>query len=343
MTKKIEDLVVVITGASSGIGRATALELARRGANVVVAARREQLLQQLARECNLLSDHEAIAIPTNVADETAVEELARQTIEHFGRIDVWVNNAGVLALGFFEELPPDVFRQVIETNFFGEVHGSRAALKQFLKQGHGTLINIASMMAEMGGPYYSAYVASKFAIRGFSECLRTEIELQKAHNVHVCTVMPATIDTPIFEHAANYSVRAIQPLPPVYPVEEVAKTILRCIEKPQNEVFAGSAARVFDSLHSLAPNMTDSLMARQVDRMDFKDDEPATPTSGNLFAPMEVGTGITGGWHGEERTQVRRVISAVSAGAAALGSGLAAWAWLRHRANAQTFSSGLHE
>jgi NAD(P)-dependent dehydrogenase (short-subunit alcohol dehydrogenase family) len=295
MTKPITESVIVITGASSGIGRATALELARRGASVVVAARREPLLQEVVAECQRLGK-QALAVPTDVTNEAAVENLAQETLARFGRLDVWINNAGVLAAGRFEEIPSEVFNRVIETNFLGYVYGARAALQQFRAQGYGILINNASLESQMGAPYFSPYTASKFAIRGFSESLREEVEALDKIDIHVCTVMPATIDTPLFQHAANYTGRAVKALPPVYEVETAAKTLADLIEHPQREVFVGSAARVLTAMHTAAPAVTEHTFAKQVDKGHLSQNQDVSQTPGNLFEPVYEGTTASGGW-----------------------------------------------
>ncbi len=155
----IRDAVVVITGASSGIGRATAIGFARQGAAVVLAARREWALREIAESCERLGVP-TLVVPTDTTDEDAVRALVQAALERFGRIDVWVNNAGVGLYARFEDTPAADFRKVIETNFFGYVHGARAVLPHFYRQGHGVLINNASIMARVPGPYVSAYAAS---------------------------------------------------------------------------------------------------------------------------------------------------------------------------------------
>ena len=328
MPKQLQDSVVVITGASSGIGRATALEFARQGANVVVGARRDSLLQDVVNECKQLSGREALAVATDVRDEQSVQNLAKQASATFGHIDVWVNDAGVGAFGRFEETPPEIFREVIETNFFGTVYGARAVVPYFRKQQQGTLINISSLLGTIGGAYYTAYTSSKFAVRAFGEGLREEIEvLDGAKNIHVCTVLPATIDTPFFHHAANYTGRAVQAMPPVYPAEQVAKTVVKLALKPKRETYVGNAGRMIGFMHNVAPGLAEVMMAKQIDTTHFKP-ESSPVTDGAVSAPMKTGTDINGGWQGGPQSIARTVATASIATAA---TALLTWAWLRNR------------
>jgi NAD(P)-dependent dehydrogenase (short-subunit alcohol dehydrogenase family) len=293
MPRAIKDSVVVITGASSGIGRATALKLALEGATLLLAARREAVLEEVAAECNRLGGR-AIAVPTNVTDEAAVKALAQRAIDTFGRLDVWVNNAAVTLFARFEDAPTEVFRQVIETNVFGYVHGVRAALPYFREQGSGILINVDSVVGIGTQPYTSAYVMSKYAIRGMAGCLRMELNLDQAHDIHVCTVLPATIDTPLFNQAANYTGRAAKAMDPVYPAESVADAIVGLIERPQREVIVGEAGYLMVGQSTLAPDLYEHTMAQQVDQNHLQD-WPVLSTNGNLFEPMEKAS-ISGGW-----------------------------------------------
>ena len=319
MPRKIEESVVVITGASSGIGRATALAFARRNAAVVLAARRENLLREVEAECERLGGR-ALVVPTDVTEEAAVQALARRAVEHFGRLDVWVNNAAVTVLGRFDETPADVYRRVIETTLFGYIHGARAALPSSHAQGGGVLINNASMVAKLPQPYASAYVVAKHGVRGLALSLRQELSLEGAADIHVCTVMPATIDTPFFQHAGNYTGRATRAMPPVYPVEKVANTIVRLAEKPRRETFVGASGRMLNLQFGLAPNLTERLLARMVDRFHLYQDRPAAPTPGNVLEPMQEGSGVNGGWRTGDRSTARRV---VAVGAAAVPAALA--------------------
>ncbi len=306
--RTLKGSVVVITGASSGIGRATALELARRGALLALAARRPQPLIELAGDCGRLGAR-AIAVPTDITDPEQVDALARHALDTFGRIDSWINDAAVTSFGSFEETPPEAFRRVLETNFFGTVHGARTALARFREQGSGVLVNVDSVIGHGAFPFQAAYVASKFAVRGLSESLREELA---GTEIHVCTILPASIDTPLFEHAANYSGRAIQPPGLIAPADRVAAAIARVLERPQREVAVGSAARGMIRLHRAAPRLFEWVAGTEVRRDSFGD-EPAERTDGNLFHPTAGWSGISGGWRPLARERTAIAASAVGA------------------------------
>lgn len=310
---RLQDKVVVITGASSGIGRATALKFARKGATVVVAARREEPLREVAEECERLAGR-SLAVITDVTREREVETLARRTVETFGRIDVWVNNASVTLFSRFEEAPPDDYRRVIETNLFGYIHGARAVLPYFREQGHGVLINNATVFAKVGAPYISAYVTSKFGIRGFSECLRTEVQ---GDGIEVCTVLPASIDTPLFQHAGNFTGRAIQPLKPIYSAEKVARAIVRCAVRPRPELIVGRSGWPLPFVRSLMPRVYDRMIFKAVDSGHFQEAQ-AEPTSGNLHRAMPAWTSTDGGWRPHRAARFGALALAVAGAGAGL-------------------------
>jgi NAD(P)-dependent dehydrogenase (short-subunit alcohol dehydrogenase family) len=313
---------VVVTGASSGIGRVTALRLAEQGANVVAAARREEPLGTLIEECQARGA-EALAVPTDVADEASMRALAQAAIDRFGRIDGWVNNASVSLIGRFEDLPPDAFRRTIDVNFFGVVHGCRAALAAFRPQGRGTIVNVASLAGRIGSPYYSAYAAAKHAVVGFSQSLR--MELRNEPGIEVCTVMPAAIDTPFFQHSGNYAGRPFKPIRPFYRPEMVADLIVGLLQRPRREVFAGESARVATWFRTIAPGVFEPAFGEVVDRDHFFQ-EPAPSTPGNVFEPVPYGTEITGGWSKRQASMVGPSRLAGVAAAAALMLGVVALA-----------------
>jgi NAD(P)-dependent dehydrogenase (short-subunit alcohol dehydrogenase family) len=290
---RLKDKVVVITGASSGIGRATALALASRGAGpLVLVARREAALGEVVDACQDAGG-EAWAAPADITDADAVEQVAHQVIGRHGRIDAWINDAAVNAYGALDEVPVEAWHRVIETNVFGTYHGLRSVIPWMRAQGHGVIVNVASVLADLPAPMQSAYGASKHALRGLSDSARAE--LSDLPDVHVCTVLPGPIDTPIFGAAANYAGRAIAPLAPVIDAARVAEAIVGCLERPRPDVVVGLGGKGVLGLRRLIPGATKRAAARQVEEGHFQD-RLVPPNDGNLFEP-EPGTGsVSGGW-----------------------------------------------
>jgi NAD(P)-dependent dehydrogenase (short-subunit alcohol dehydrogenase family) len=305
MPRPLEQAVVAITGATSGIGRASALRFARRGSSLALCARAPEPLDGVRRECEA-AGAAVLTRPLDVSDEEAVEAFARDAEERFGRIDVWLNNAGVIAYGEFLQIPSEVFRQVVETNLMGQVHGARAALRRFRPQGAGVLINLSSVWGRVSSPQVSPYVASKYAIRAFSETLRGE--LADEPDIHVVSVVPEAIDTPIFDHGANYSGHRIRPVPPVLSPEEVAEGIEACAESPRREVSYGRAGRALEVLHALAPPLYRRL-AQPAFVGGTMAPQRADPASGNVLASSEPHA-VEGGWRSRRRPTLRRAFLA---------------------------------
>jgi NAD(P)-dependent dehydrogenase (short-subunit alcohol dehydrogenase family) len=292
MRRRIEDTVTVITGASSGIGRATALAFAKEGGTVVVAARREAALQELAQECEAAGGH-ALAVAVDVTDGQAVEALVPRAIETFGRVDAWINNAAVTLFGRFEETPIADFRRVIDTNLLGYVHGARAILPWFREQGRGVLVNVSSGVGKIPQPFAAAYVISKYGIVALSDCLRQE--LWDVPDVHVVTVLPPAIDTPLFQQGGNYMGRAAKPMGPIYDPENLAQAILSAVLAPRREVIVGANIRAAIVAQKIVPGLFDRWAARIVEKKHFQE-RPIPPTSGNLFEPMPQYASVRGGW-----------------------------------------------
>jgi len=322
---RAENMVVVITGASRGIGRATAKRFAERGASVVLAARSEGALLEAAAECEALGG-EALAVPTDVAEWGSVEGLARRAVERFGRIDVWVNNAVLAAVGRLEEVPPEANRRVVEANLLGYVHGAQAALPRFREQGSGVLINMSSGFGLVGAPYAGAYTATKFAQRGLAQALRGEL---RGTGIQVCTIMPGGVDTPAYRLAANYSGRAMGFDGFLASPDTIARVVVRCAERPRPEVVVGNSVRTLRLAHALAPRIVERAVARTVDRGLLRQ-EPSESSPGNLYESSAEWASADGGFNREaKRRAALRVRRAVVAGASVIGPSILAWVLFR--------------
>ncbi|HEX2179362.1 MAG TPA: SDR family NAD(P)-dependent oxidoreductase [Actinomycetota bacterium] len=274
------ETVVVVTGASSGIGRITTLKLLEAGASVVACSRPSELLNELARDAEALPGR-LVAVEGDVADSGTARRLAGVAVESFGHLDVWVNNAAVMAFGAFNQVPEEAFRRVIDVNLHGYANGARAALDQFRRQGRGLLVNVSSVLGKLSGPNMSPYVASKFAIQGMCEVLRCELT---GSPIRVCNVLPGGVNTSLYRDCANYTGRNVRPLYPLQRAEAVAETVLKTIRRPRRERRVGRAARVQLLAHLISPKIYEQVVGRVFPLMLFgRDKVPAGP--GNLFEP----------------------------------------------------------
>ena len=251
----------VITGASSGVGRATALEFASRGINVVIAARGEDALDEAADACRKFGV-DVLAVPTDMSKSAEVSSLAAKAVAKYGSIDHWVNNAGVLAFGEFEQMPTDVIEQVIQTNLIGYAHGAHAALNIFKKQGYGVLLNNISIGGWVALPYGTAYSASKFGLRGLTESLQGEYS--KYPDIHICALYPGFQNTPGIDHAANYSGIALTTPPPYFDPKRLAAQIADIAEDPKDAVFTDWTAPLIKNTYAIAPKLTRNTMGAVV-------------------------------------------------------------------------------
>lgn len=293
----LRNKVVVITGASSGIGRATARLFAERGARLVLAARRADALERVAAEC---ASHgtRALAVPTDVSDAIAVEALAEVALAEFGVIDVWVNNAGVYVMGELQDVPTDVLHRVVEVNLYGVLHGMRAALPVMRGQGRGTIINVASMAGKAPYALAAVYCATKAGVRALTEAVRQE---QPRGTVDICAVSPPAVDTPLFQHAANFTRRVIKPPKPVYAVERAARDIVRCAERPRREIGVGLMPAMMGLMRTLMQPIYERIAPAMM-RNQHLAKVPAGDGPGNLFSPRPP-AGESGGWRQLGRTQ----------------------------------------
>jgi short-subunit dehydrogenase len=308
--------VVVITGASSGIGRATALKFAKNGDTLVVAARRKNLLDDLVDECEERGT-EAVAVETDVSEEKSVEKLARTAVKKFGRIDVWINDAGVGAVGKFDEVKPEEHRRVIETNLDGTINGSWYALRQFHQQREGTLINISSVLGKITQPYMASYAASKHGVRALSACIRQELWLNDMEDVHVCTVFPQSVDTPFFENEANRSGFKVKPAPPIEDPEHVADVIFGLAEEPQDEAHVGKMGKFMAMQQKMARGMTEKQMSLMTEKKHFDRSQKERGNSGILWKANKSGDGdIHGGWKNGSSWKKSASVAGIAAPAA---------------------------
>lgn len=237
-------------------------------------------------------------MPTDVSDEADVAALARAAGDRFGRIDAWINNAGVMAYGRFDEVPMEWHRQVVATNLLGPMSGAAEALRRFRVQERGVLVNVASLYAEMTTPFVSSYVTSKFGLLGFSRVLQRD--LVPADGIPVCAVLPSSIDTPIFQHAGNYTGNEVFPIPPVVDLDRVVRSILRSIDEPRPEVTVGVIGRLLALGHTGAPAIYRRLVVPVMEHLGFGDESrPAEP--GNVFIPAPPFDQQRGGWHEPRR------------------------------------------
>jgi short-subunit dehydrogenase len=271
--KSIDEQVIVITGASSGIGLATAEMAVERGARVVLAARSGEELRETVERLNR-NGKRATYVVADVADERAVETIAQTAEREFGGFDTWVNNAGISIYGRLVDVPLEDKRRVFETNFWGTVYGCRAAVKRLRTTG-GALINVGSIVSEFAIPLQGIYSASKHAVKGYTDALRMELE-EEGWPISVTLVKPGAIDTPFPEHARKHMAEQAKHTAPVYPPEEVAHAILRCAERPMREIVVGGGPRLMVAMAAIAPRLTELYLEQTAIHGQRRSDEAAS-------------------------------------------------------------------
>lgn len=286
--KELKDKTIVITGASSGAGRAAALKFAQQHCNLVLAARNETALNEVKAECEELGAV-VFVVPTDTSDAKAMIALAN-SVE---AIDVWINNAGVLAAGDFDKTPMAVHEQVIRTNLIGYMNGAHAVLPIFKQQGTGVLINNVSIGGFLPVPYGAGYTAAKFGLRGWSEALKGE--LTDWPEIHVCDLFPAFLDTPGIQHAGNHTGKVLKPAPPVYDPNRLADAMVAIAQNPSSSTYVGSASILLKVAHAIAPElmtkMTGFVMRRYLNSAD-----PIALSDGNVFTTVDYGMATHGGF-----------------------------------------------
>ncbi|WP_331271971.1 SDR family NAD(P)-dependent oxidoreductase [Motilibacter aurantiacus] len=273
--------VVVVVGASSGIGRATALALAGRGDTVVLSARGRDGLERVAAECAGLPGR-TLVLPADARSAEDMRRLAESAVASLGRIDGWVQSAGVIAYGRVEDVPSEVFRAVLETNVLGVVHAAQAALPVMRAQRSGVLVVLGSLLDKATAPLMGSYVSSKWAVRGLTRVLRQET--RDAPGVSVCSVAPAGVDTPIYRSAGTYAGRLGSPPPPADAPETVAAAVLACLDRPRRQVVVGPASRLVQAGFVVLPPVYDALVGPLLRVLGLAPGRVG-PTTGNVLSP----------------------------------------------------------
>ncbi|MBA2501615.1 MAG: SDR family oxidoreductase [Pyrinomonadaceae bacterium] len=323
--KKLKKQVLVITGASSGIGLVTARMAAERGARLVLAARNKDALHKLADEI-AQKGGECVYVVADVGNEEDVRQIARAAQEAFGGFDTWVNNAGVSVYGRMADVSTEDHRRLFETNFWGVVYGSLEAARHLHRRDGkygGAIINIGSTLSDRAIPIQGMYSASKHAVKGFTDALRMELE-ERSASISVTLVKPGAINTPYPQHAKNYMEQEPSLPPPIYAPETVAETILHCAEKPERDVFVGGGGKFISALGNYAPRVADKIMATSIFNSQQKSGKPARRRQDALHAPT-FGLKERGEYQGyvsESSVYTQASLHPVVAGALLLSTGL---------------------
>ncbi|MCM5678958.1 SDR family oxidoreductase [Schlegelella sp. S2-27] len=279
--KPLHEQTIVITGASSGIGLATAQMAARRGATVLLVARDEPALADATQQI-VAQGGRAMYVVADVGRREDLQLVADTAVEHFGGFDTWVNNAGVAIWGRLEDVRDRDHQRLFETNFWGVVYGSLIAAAHLRRHG-GAIINLGSLTSDRAMPLQGMYSASKHAVKGFTDSLRMELEEEGAP-ISVTLIKPAGIATPFTEHAKNYTEHEPKLPPPVYKPEEVASAILHAAERPKRDIFVGSSSKVMSTMNSHAPRWLDRFSEKTMFKAQLREGPPLAQQD-NLYQP----------------------------------------------------------
>ena len=331
--KKLSDQVIVITGASSGIGLVTARLAAKRGARVVLNARNEEALRQVTTEINAQGG-EAIHVVGDVGQFDDVQKIADEATRRFGGFDTWVNNAGVSIYGPILDQALADQRRLFETNYWGVVHGSIVACEQLRKHG-GALINVGSVLSDVAIPIQGTYCATKHAVKGYTDALRLELQEEGAP-ISVTLIKPSAIDTPYTHHAKNLMQVEPQNPPPVYAPELVAEAILHCAEHPERDLYVGGGGKLLAEAGQLAPRLTDKVLEAMMFDVQKSDRQKPNGRQDSLYAPAEDGQerGNYSGHVAESSVYTKAAKHPLITGSVIAGLGLAAFAaWRSVSAN----------
>lgn len=273
---------VLVTGASSGIGKAAALCFAQEGADLVLTARGLEGLEATREACGKYTEN-VLVVPADISDSKAVHELAQKAAEFFGgRIDIWINDPGVGAVGAYDEVPMASHEQVIRTNLLGYMNGAHAVLPFFKRQQSGILINLNSLGAWLPSPYAASYAATKFGLRGFTESLRNEV--RKMKGIHICDLFPGFVNSPGIRHGANYVGVELKPMLPVLSAHRIGMEVVRMAKHPRRHRMVGSISILARVSYFLAPRLSLRILAR-VSEYHFNHGKKVPKKEGTLFSP----------------------------------------------------------
>lgn len=322
MSRRSSASRVVITGASSGIGAATALAFAKKGARLVLAARGEAGLEDIFTKVRAAGGTAEVRT-LDVTDAAAVAAFAAEAKTILGEIDLWFSNVGIGVVGKYHDVPMADHRQVVDANLIGHMNDAHAVWPIFLSQDRGTWVNMISVGGFFATPYAAAYAASKFGLRGFSEALRAEVS--KRPHIHVCDVYPTFVDTPGIDHAGNYTGAKLSLPPGALAPETVAKAVVKLAKRPRNTTVVGAPACVLKLGQFATPNLGAAMMNGFMDVWSDRA-EPGEDSQGALHEPPAVASGVEGGRRHAER---RRKAAVAAGGVAAGAAGLAAFLWRR--------------
>ncbi|MGE0129050.1 MAG: SDR family NAD(P)-dependent oxidoreductase [Blastocatellales bacterium] len=294
MPRPINEQIVVIIGASSGLGRQTAYDLAEKEATVVVAARRERELQELAEELKRRGAKDALAVVCDVADNDQVRRLMDRTVEQFGRIDTLMVMPGIAIYAPIEQTTLEEFARMFDVMLMGYVRAAKAALPIFRRQGSGTLINVASALGKGAVPLQGAYTAAKHGIVGFTETLQMEL---RGSGINVCLALPGSMATPLPSiHSRSKTGRAPRALPPVFHPKTVSRKLVRLAEHPRPMIKPDPQSKIAIPLGQIARKPINALLAYFGERLQMTDEPEPSRGHDNVDAPMEEGAGVLGRW-----------------------------------------------
>ena len=330
MARALSGQVVVVTGASSGVGRAIARAFGRARSRVGLIARTREALENAAREIHE-GGGEALVLPLDVSDARAVQQAADEVAARWGRIDTWVNDAMVSVFSPVSQTTPEEYRRVTEVNYLGTVHGTLAALRHMRATGEGTIIQIGSALVYRSIPLQSAYCASKAAIRGFTDSLRCELVHEKSR-IRVTMLQLPAVNTPQFEVVRTRLPRHPKPLPPIYQPEAIAQAVLRVAAKPVREMWLAPSAIAAIVGQRLAPGLLDRYLGRRGYEAQQTGEPVAAGRPDNLFAPLPGDRGAHGRFDAEARPRSLEMSARLRARAlavAAAAAGVVAFVGIR--------------